>query len=309
MGDTVHKSVMLAEVLVALRPRSGGRYADGTLGGGGHAEALLEASSPDGRLCGCDRDPEAVAMAEHRLARFAGRFELRVGNFAALSDWLETGSCDGVVLDLGVSSMQLEAAGRGFSFVKDGPLDMRMDPRSGISAAEVVNEYPDDELARLFYEYGQDRNGRKIAREIKRVRSHEPIRTTRQLASLIERITPSRGDRLHPATRVFQSLRIHVNDELGILRAGLESAWRVVKPGGRLAVISFHSLEDRIVKNFGRSLARDYRVEGSTDIPELRRPARPECRWVSSKPLTPSPQELADNPRSRSAHLRVIEKL
>ena len=309
MPENIHKPVLLAEVLLGLKPRPGGVYLDGTLGGTGHAQALLEASSPTGRLYGCDRDPEAVALAETKLARFAGRFEVRVGNFAELADWVEPESCDGILLDLGISSNQLDAAARGFSFAKDGPLDMRLNPAIGISAVEVVNHASANELAGLFWEFGQERNSRKIAREIERMRAREPIRTTRQLAGLIERILPPRGDRTHPATRVFLALRIHTNQELDALRVGLQRIWGLLKQGGRIGIITFHSIEDRMVKEFGRALNRDYRFEGIVDVPELRRPARREARWVNSKPIVPSPEELAANARARSAQLRILEKL
>jgi 16S rRNA (cytosine1402-N4)-methyltransferase len=300
---------MLAEVLAALQPRAGGRWADGTLGGAGHAVALLSASSPDGWLYGCDRDGAAIEAARQRLAEFAGRCELRHESFAGLSDWVPAGSCAGVLLDLGVSSPQLDWPERGFSFQADGPLDMRLDPEHGPTAADLVNELPADELADLFWRFGEVRESRRLARAIEQDRRQRRLATTRQLAGLIERVSPRQGRKTHPATQIFQALRLAVNDELGALRLGLEGALQILQPGGRLAVISFHSLEDRIVKDFGQSRARDYEFDGPVDVPELRRPRSPVLRWVTRKPLQAGLDELAANPRSRSAKLRVMEKL
>jgi 16S rRNA (cytosine1402-N4)-methyltransferase len=306
MSTFIHCPVMLAEVVDALRPTAGGRYADGTLGGGGHAAAILRASSPSGWLSGCDRDGAALEAARVRLAEFAGRFELRRGNFAELTEWIPAGSCDGVMMDLGVSSPQLDAPERGFSFQHDGPLDMRMDARQALTAAELVNSTSADELAKLFWKLGGERQARQFARAIERDR---PFQTTRQLAGLIERLAPRAGRRVHPATKVFQALRLAVNDELGSLKRGLAGVWTLLKPAGRLAVITFHSLEDRIVKEFGRELARDYTFAGVVDVPELRQPRPPQARWVQRKAITPGAAELAANPRSRSAQLRVLEKI
>ncbi len=298
----------MAEVLDALRPTAGGRYVDGTLGGAGHAAAILAASSPTGWLWGCDRDGAALEAARLRLAEFAGRFEIRRGNFAELDGWIPAGSCDGVLLDLGVSSPQLDSPERGFSFQQDGPLDMRMDVRQPMTAAELLNTAGVDELARIFWEYGDERESRRFARAIVHDREQCAFTTTRQLAELIERLAPRRGRKAHPATRVFQALRIAVNDELGALERGLTGALKVLKPGGRLAVITFHSLEDRTVKVFGRTRARDYTFSG-TDVPELRAPCAPELRIISRKAIQPGAAELQANPRSRSAQLRVMEKI
>jgi 16S rRNA (cytosine1402-N4)-methyltransferase len=305
----LHKPVMVAEVLAALQPRAGGRYADGTIGAGGHAEAILRASAPDGWLCGCDRDGAALERARARLAPFAGRFELRQGNFAELADWVPPGRCDGVLLDLGVSSMQLDQPERGFSFQQDGPLDMRMDAGQALTAAQLVNESSVPELARMFRELGDERQAGRIARAIERERGRQRIETTGALARLIERVTPRRGARIHPATRVFQALRMAVNDELGSLRRGLDEALTILKPGGRLAVITFHSAEDRVVKQFGRLRARGYEVPGEVDVPELRRPRVPDLRWVERKGIRPGVAESGENPRARSAQLRVFEKV
>lgn len=299
---------MLAEVLEALKPRPGGRYADGTLGGAGHSAAMLAASAPTGWLYGCDRDGVALAAANERLAEFAGRFELRRGNFAELADWVPAGSCEGVLLDLGVSSPQLDEPGRGFSFMQDGPLDMRMDTRQELTAAELVNRASGDELATLFWELADERNSRRYARAMVQDREKNPFRTTRQLAELIQRLTPG-YHRTHPATKVFQALRLAVNDELGSLKRGLDGALKILKPGGRLAVITFHSIEDRVVKEFGRARARDYECPGGTDVPELRIPRTPEVRIVTRKAVPPSALEVEQNVRARSAQLRVLEKI
>jgi 16S rRNA (cytosine1402-N4)-methyltransferase len=304
-----HKSVMVAEVLAALRPGAGGVHADGTLGGAGHAAAMLAASSPDGRLFGCDRDGVAIEAATRRLAEFAGRFEIRQGNFSGLSEWVPAESCDSALLDLGVSSPQLDVAERGFSFQQDGPLDMRMDRTQGVTAADLVNTSPVEELARIFWQYGDEHDSRRFARAIELDRRGTQFKTTRQLAELIERLSPRGGRKAHPATKVFQALRIAVNDEMGSLERGLSGMLQILKPGGRLAVITFHSLEDRTVKNVFRSWARDYEFDGEVDIPELRRPRQPEVTLVTRKAVLPGAVELAENPRSRSAQLRVVEKI
>lgn len=309
MKNFEHQPVLLAEVLAALQPRAAGRYADGTLGGGGHAAAILGASSPNGFLFGCDQDGVALEAAHERLKEFSGRFEIRRGNFAELAQWVEVNSCDGVLFDLGVSSPQLDVAERGFSFQNEGPLDMRMDQRQTMTAAKLVNELSAEELAKIFWEYGDERESRKIARAIERERQMRPITTTRQLAGLIEKISPRHGKKAHPGTKVFQALRIAVNDEIGSLKRGLEGALKILKPGGRLAVITFHSLEDRTVKEWGRNLARDYEVIGEVDDPLLRKPVTPKLKLVTRKAIQPSDAEQKENPRSRSAQLRVFEKI
>lgn len=299
---------MMAEVLAALQPKQGGQYADGTLGGAGHAAAVLAASSPDGRLLACDRDGVAIQAATKRLAEFVGRFELRRGNYADLSEWIPAGSCDGCLLDLGVSSPQLDEAERGFSFQNDGPLDMRMDTRQPVTAATLLNAESAEEIAKIFWDYGDERESRRFARAIVHDRELRPFTTTRQLAELIERLSPRGGRKAHPATRVFQALRIAVNNEIGSLNRGLDGALKLLKPGGRLAVITFHSLEDRVVKLFGRERARDYTFDGE-DLPELRKPCVPQIKLISRKAIMPSELESSENPRSRSAQLRVMEKI
>ena len=309
MPDYVHKPVMMAEVLEALKPRAGGRYADGTLGGAGHAAAMLAASSPDGWLSGCDRDGVAIEAATKRLAEFAGRFELRQGNFAEFAEWIPQASCDGVLLDLGVSSPQLDVAERGLSFMNDGPVDMRMDQSQGVTAADLVNGSPAEELANIFWKYGDERDSRRFARAIEMDRRTRRFETTKQLADLIERLSPRAGRKAHPATKVFQALRIAVNDEMGCLERGLAVALKILKPGGRLAVITFHSLEDGMTKRWMRDRARDYVFDGEKDIPELRRPRTPEVKLVNRKSIAPGEAEIESNPRSRSAQLRVMEKI
>jgi 16S rRNA (cytosine1402-N4)-methyltransferase len=212
-------------------------------------------------------------------------------------------------LDLGVSSPQLDSAGRGFSFQNDGPLDMRMDDRQKVTAANLVNDLSAEELAKVFWEFGGERESRRFAKAIVHDRVQRKFETTKQLAELIERLAPRHGKKSHPATKVFQALRIAVNDEIGSLKRGLEAAVKILKPGGRLAVITFHSLEDRIVKEFGREKTRDYTFSGEVDVPELRQPRVPEMKWVNRKAILPGAQELKENPRSRSAQLRVLEKL
>jgi 16S rRNA (cytosine1402-N4)-methyltransferase len=298
---------MVGEVLEALRPRDGGLYVDATVGLGGHAAAILRASAPGGRLIGIDRDESALEAARERLVEFAGRFELRHGNFSELA--IERGSCDGALLDLGVSSPQLDRAERGFSFQQEGPLDMRMDRRQRVTAAELVNGWDERELAKVFRELGDEPQAVRFARAIARERERERFETTTQLARLIERLSPRRGSKRHPATRVFQALRMAVNDEGRSLGSGLAAACTCLRTGGRLAVITFHSLEDRIVKEFGRQKTRDYTFDGDVDVPELRRPAAPEMKWVQRKAIQPGEREVRENPRARSAQLRVLERI
>jgi 16S rRNA (cytosine1402-N4)-methyltransferase len=304
--------VLPAEVLRYLVPRPGGTYLDGTLGGGGHATLILEATAPDGVLIGLDRDEQALAAARERLAPFGGRARLFHRNFDdldALFAEIGIAGLDGFLLDLGVSSHQLDTGERGFSFQQDAPLDMRMDTRSGATAAELVNELPEGELARIIKEYGEERWAKRIADFIVKARGEAPIETTLRLADLVKGAIP-RGaweERLHPATRTFQALRIAVNDELGSLERGMAAALRLLKRGGRGVVISFHSLEDRIVKTTFRSLA-----QGCTcprDFPRCVCGTVPQVRVLTGKPVTAGEAELKENPRARSAKLRAVEKL
>jgi 16S rRNA (cytosine1402-N4)-methyltransferase len=260
---------------------------DGTTGAAGHAFEILKAN-PRARLIGLDRDDAALEAAAERLREFAGRFELHRANFVEIEEYAAAESCDGVLLDLGVSSPQLDSAERGFSFQKEGPLDMRMDRRDEVTAAVIVNTWPEEELARLFWELGEEKTSRKLAAAISKRRVVRPFETTTDLAEFVRGLTGRGSQKIHPATRIFQALRMEVNRELDAVQDGIEAAWRVLKPGGRLAVITFHSLEDRVVKEFGRALERDYRFEGEVDIPELRIPKAPEAKWISRKPVVPS---------------------
>ena len=305
-----HVPVLGKELLEGLGVRPGGRWLDATLGGGGHAESILEATAPDGFLWGCDRDGAAVDAARGRLGRFGGRHELRRMNFADVEGWLRAGTVDGACMDLGVSSHQLDTPGRGFSLQADGPLDMRMDTRGGPTAAEVVNEWEEGELARVFWELGDEKDANRIARRIVRERAVRPFTTTLQLAGVIADAVPRPWQRTHPATQCFQALRMVVNAGLESLGKGLAGVWGVLARGGRMAVITFHSGEDRVVKRFFRERALEYRVpEGQPDVPELREPCRPRARLVGRKPVRACEAELLANPRSRSAQLRVAEKL
>ncbi len=301
-----HISVMLDEVLAALEPRPGQLILDGTLGGGGHAEALLRSGA---RVVGMDQDRAALEFATQRLAPFGDQFCALHGNFRDFPGILaEIGieGLDSILVDLGVSSHQIDEPERGFSFQKDGPLDLRMDPSAGRPAADLVNTADAEELARLFREYGEEPRAWPLAQAIVKARAARPLTRTLELAELIARCSPPRGKR-HPATRVFQALRIAVNDELGALRDFLQVAPRWLKPGGRIAVITFHSLEDRIVKQAFHHLA----------APEIDRPewpaARPNpdhlLRLLTRKPIDPTAAEIDRNPRARSARLRAAERL
>lgn len=307
-----HVSVMPGEVLELLDPQPGGIYLDGTVGGGGHARLILEASSPDGRLIGFDRDPAALTATAAMLAAFGERVTLCRGSFAALDHQLATlgvTQVDGILLDLGVSSHQLDTPERGFSFREDGPLDMRMDPAQPASAADLLARADAGELKRIFREYGEERWAGRIAREIVRVRGEAPVLTTRQLAELVCRAVPGGyvPQRIHPATRVFQALRIAVNGELEALEAGLAAALRSLRPGGRLAVISFHSLEDRLVKQGFRAAANPCSCPPRLPVCVCGRKA--EAKILTPRGIRPAEAEIIANPRARSAVLRAVEKL
>jgi 16S rRNA (cytosine1402-N4)-methyltransferase len=306
--DFYHVPVLGDAVLEGLRAHEAGRFADGTLGGGGHAELILKASAGNW-LGGSDRDGAAVEAASSRLAPYADRVEIRRGKFSDLLKWIEAGTLDGILLDLGVSSPQLDEKERGFSLQQEGPLDMRMDKTQMETAADWINTRPESELADLFWRDGGERQSRKIAKAIIYSRKDSEIKTTTQLAALVEKACPRFGRKVHPATRVFQALRIAVNDELNELREGLPKVCSLIKPGGRLAVITFHSGEDRIVKKFGREEARDYDVPGEEDVPDMRVPRPARMRWVNRKAIRASECELEANPRARSAQLRVLEMI
>ena len=307
MNETPHQPVLYKEIIHALQLQNGGRYVDGTLGAGGHARGILEASAPDGQLLGLDVDPQALALARKTLAPYEQRTHLVQASYVSLSsqlDQLGWKAVDGILLDLGVSSMQFDTPERGFSFMTDAPLDMRFGPSMLQSAADMVNEYSESELADLIYRYGEERDSRKIARAIVRAR---PLHTTRELAAVIEAVSPRRGDRIHPATRTFQALRIAVNDELASVKAVLPQALAGLRSGGRLAVISFHSLEDRIVKDFFREQSKDLVNPPYEQIYAKERKAT--LKEVNRKPITPGEDEIKANPRARSAKLRIAEKM
>ena len=302
-----HIPVLYRDVLSALHVTAGSRHIDGTLGAGGHAAGILEASAPDGQLLGLDRDPVALAEAGRRLAPFAGRAHLRHGSFADLRPhaaalgWVQV---DGVLLDLGLSSMQLNDPGRGFSLRSDGPLDMRFDPEQATSADELVNSWEEEALAEVIGRYGEEPQSGRIARAIV---ARRPIRSTLELAAVVAGAVRARRPGLHPATQTFQALRIAVNQELLALEQGLPQAVQLLAPGGRLVVIAFHSLEDRLVKTFLRQESRDC----------LCPPGLPACacghtatlRLLSRKAVKPNEEETAANPRSHSARLRSAERL
>lgn len=295
--DKPHIPVLLRPLLAAVAP-VGGVWLDGTFGAGGYARGLLDAGA--NRVIGVDRDPAVFEMAQVWAGEYGDRLELVQGTFGKMDDYAQ--DLDGVVLDLGVSSMQLDQAERGFSFMRDGPLDMRMS-QSGPSAADLVNDSSEEDLANTLYLYGEERASRRIARAIVRAREESPITTTRQLALIVEKCLPrSKPGQSHPATRSFQGIRIAVNDEFGELIQGLEAAERALKPGGQLAVVSFHSLEDRIVKRF-LALRSSTGGGGSRYAPELA--AETPAFKLTSKAIAADDQELAQNPRARSARLRV----
>ncbi|QEL26030.1 16S rRNA (cytosine(1402)-N(4))-methyltransferase RsmH [Bosea sp. F3-2] len=302
-----HVPVLLTEVLEALAPQPRGRYLDGTFGAGGYTKAILEAA-PDAILLGLDRDPTAIASGADLVAAMAGRLTLSQACFGELAEEAERFKMtplDGVVLDIGVSSMQLDQAERGFSFRFDGPLDMRMSGQ-GQSAADIVNEAEEGLLANIFYHYGEERRSRAVARAVVEARRKAPLTTTKQLADLVAGIVRGEPGGAHPATRVFQALRIAVNDELGELVRALHAAEAVLKPGGRLVVVTFHSLEDRIVKQFFAE--RSGRVPaGSRHAPAVAA-AQPTFRLIAKGAVAPSEAEMRANPRARSAKLRAAER-
>ncbi len=301
-----HQPVLYQEIIHALRPKSGARYVDGTLGAGGHAAGLLAASEPGGLLLGLDIDPQALALARQELAPFGERAWLKKAPYTSLPAQLaELGwdKVDGILLDLGASSMQFDSPERGFSFLNDGPLDMRFDPANPLTAAGIVNGWPEQELADILYRFGEEPASRRIARAIVAAR---PVSGTRQLAAVIERVMGRRGPH-HPATQSFQALRIAVNGELEAVEKILPLAVQALGPGGRLAVISFHSLEDRLVKEYFRRESKDC----------ICPPRQPICtcghkasiKEITRRPITPTEAETKQNPRARSAKLRVAEKL
>jgi len=302
-----HRPVLAQEIIELLTPRPGSLVLDATCGGGGHTEAILKSGAD---VLALDQDPDAIAFAREQLAHVGGRVTLRQANFRhadKVLDELGIAKIGGAVVDLGVSSRQLENAERGFSIMRNGPLDMRMDPwHQTTTAADIVNSYTDEQLTQLFRDLGEEPAARRIANLIVKTRKESPFRETLTLARAIEKVVGRHGRR-HPATQVFQALRMEVNDELGALQEGLRALTSRLEPGARIAVISFHSLEDRIVKNFFRDRSREW-----IDKPEWPEPKRNpdyDLNLITSKPVEPGEDELRANPRSRSAKLRVAEKL
>ena len=300
-----HRPVLESEVLELIEPKKGSLIVDATCGGGGHTEAFLESGA---NVLALDRDPDAIQHVSEQLARFGKRLVVRQANFrcaTSVLDELGIRTIGGALLDIGVSSRQLENSERGFSFMRNGPLDMRMDPRAQMTAAAIVNEYSEEQLTRLFRELGEEPAARRIASLIVKMRKSTPFRETLPLARAIEKLVGRHG-RHHPATQVFQALRMEVNDELGALEEGLRALTARLECGGRIAVITFHSLEDRIVKNFFRDHSREW-----LDRPEWPAPQRNpdyDLKLITPKPVEPTEEERRMNPRSRSAKLRVAEK-
>ncbi len=304
--STYHRPVLVTETIELLAPRPGALVVDATCGGGGHTEAILQTGAD---VLALDRDPDALEFAAARLTSFGRRVTLHRANFrevAGVLDELGIGQIGGALLDLGVSSRQLENPERGFSLMRNGPLDMRMDPRQELTAAEVVNGYAEEELTRIFREYGEEPAARRIASQIVKLRKETPFRETVALAKAIEKIVGRHGRR-HPATQIFQALRMEVNDELGALQEGLLGLTNRLEAGARIAVITFHSLEDRIVKNFFRDRSRQFLDR--PEWPEPRLNAEFSLRLITPKPVEPDAVEQRLNPRSRSARLRVAERI
>jgi 16S rRNA (cytosine1402-N4)-methyltransferase len=306
-----HVSVLLREAIDFLMPAPGGRYVDGTLGGGGHSEAILAASSPDGQVLGLDRDDDAIAAAEERLQVFGTRALVRQASFSDMRDVMAeigwTDGADGIILDLGVSSWQIDASERGFSFRLGGRVDMRMDRRQSLDAYRLVNTATADDLARILRDYGEEPQARRIAQSIVAERKQRPIETTDELARLVERVKGGRRRDHHPATQVFQALRIAVNQELELLAEFLSDGFELLRPGGRIVIIAFHSLEDRFVKTAFRKWSRACLCPPRTLVCQ--------CGWsqkvkvLTKRPVVPSDAEAAANPRARSAKLRAAERV
>ncbi|GLV13676.1 ribosomal RNA small subunit methyltransferase H [Alicyclobacillus hesperidum] len=310
--DFRHETVLLTATVDALAPRSGGVYVDATLGGGGHTRLLLERSHPGGRVIAMDQDETAIRNAATLVAAYPERLMLVHANFAEMAERLPSlgvTEIDGAMFDLGVSSPQFDVPERGFSYWHEGPLDMRMDQTAKLTAADIVNTWTQAELARIFRDYGEERFARAIAERIVEARSNRPIVTTTELAEIVKFAIPAPARRKgpHPARRTFQAIRIAVNDELGVLERGLAGAFSLLRTGGRLAVISFHSLEDRIVKQVFKELATGCICP--PELPVCQCGRQPKGRLVTRKPVSPDDVEVQENARARSAKLRVIEKL
>lgn len=306
-GQVPHQPVLYQQVMNALAPEKGSLFLDGTLGAGGHAKGVLQASTPHGQLLGLDRDAEALKIARQRLRAYKDRLILRQASYRNAPDILDQVGwkrVNGILLDLGVSSMQIDQPQRGFSFMEDGPLDMRFDQDQEVTAADILNSLEEPELVSIIWEYGEERYSRQIARAIVDAR---PIQTTRDLARLVQSVVPGHGSQIHPATRTFQALRIATNEELEVLSTALPELLNRLAPAGRIAIISFHSLEDRIVKQYFKKESSDC----------LCPPKQPVCtcghqasiKVLTKKPVRPDKHEIEHNPRARSARLRVAEKL
>jgi 16S rRNA (cytosine1402-N4)-methyltransferase len=308
-----HVSAMLDEAVTCLGCFPGGIYVDGTLGGAGHARAICQQILPDGMLIGIDQDADAIAHANELLKPYATHLHLFHGNFVNLPDYLAqlgVGTVNGILLDLGLSQHQLESSGRGFSFQKDEPLDMRMDTRTEQRAEDLINGLPEDELIYIFQHFGEERFSRRIARKVVAERENHPIRTSRQLAELVKSAVPAQAvakQKIHPATRVFMALRIVVNQELEILKIFLAQVLDLLKPAGRLCILSFHSLEDRMVKQHFQAWAK--RCICPPALPQCVCRGRSLVRLITKKVMRPTSQEIAQNPMARSTRLRALEKL
>lgn len=305
-----HSSVLLSEVLHAFDNRKLNSFVDATLGAGGHSEALLKAHPEIKNFLGFDQDPIALGIAQKRLEAWNDKATFISGNFVDLQQALKKhllNNVDGILIDLGVSSMQLDMAEKGFSFMRDGPLDMRMNPDNPLTAAQIVNNWPESDLAKIFRDYGEEQRWRAAAHAVVTARLQRPIETTQDLVNILRPVLFNRKKNIHPLTLVFQALRICVNDELGVLQRVIPQAIEALSPGGRLAVISFHSLEDRIVKNCFRFAASD--KESTQGLEGLFIDKAPTVEIITRKPILPSDDEIAANPRSRSAKLRIVEKL
>lgn len=306
--ENPHYSVMLQVVMNALQPRPGNTYVDGTLGAGGHTESILSASSPDGKVIAFEIDPQAIQIATERLKSFSDRLKIIHDSYSSLSSYLDKDKpVDGILLDLGVSSMQIDNPERGFSFQKEGPLDMRFNPDQSISAYQIINDYPEEELARILYIYGEERKSRQIAAKICSIRKNKPIQTTTELAAIIADAIKQPRQKIHPATKSFQAIRIAVNGELDAIEKVLPMAVSYLKPGGRLAVISFHSLEDRIIKHFFQSESRNCICPPNQPICTCKHTA--SIKIITQHPQIANTAEIETNIRSRSAKLRVAEKI
>jgi len=308
-----HVSAMMHEVMECLACRAGGTYVDCTLGGSGHAKAICEKIGSDGRLIGIDQDRDAIANARKTLAPCVANINLFHGNFTGLPEYLaQLGitAVDGILLDLGLSQHQLEASGRGFSFQKDEPLDMRMDERGDKRAEDLVNRLSEAELTHIFQRFGEERWSKRIARAIVATRDRDPIRTTGRLVELVRQAVPARAaaaQKIHPATRIFMALRIAVNEELACLDRFLDASVDVLRPNGRMCILSFHSLEDRMVKQRFRQLANPCTCP--PDLPRCVCGARPKVRLVTKKVVRPSQEEISRNPMARSTRLRCVERI